>query len=150
MTLNRRRMLATAALGAAALVVAPHVSGARAATFTDDGLAIRGYDPVAYFNGAPARGLAEHELTLDGATWRFASAENKAAFEADPARYTPQYGGHCAWAVSQGYTAPIDPEAWSVVDGRLYLNYSKSVRSRWEKDVPGNIRKADANWPGLK
>ena len=150
MTLNRRRMLATAALGAAALVVAPHVSGARAATFTDDGLAIRGYDPVAYFNGAPARGLAEHELTLDGATWRFASAENKAAFEADPARYTPQYGGYCAYAMAQGSLAPIDPEAWDIVDGKLYLNLSKRVQTLWSRDVPGNITKADANWPQFK
>jgi hypothetical protein len=85
-----------------------------------------------------------------GAQWRFASAANRDAFSADPGKYAPQYGGYCAWAVSQGYTAEIDPDAWRVESGKLYLNYSKSVQATWAKDVPGNIAKGDRNWPELK
>lgn len=115
------------------------------------GLAIRGYDPVAYFTeGKPVEGLKEHEIEWRGAKWRFASAENRAKFEADPEAYAPQYGGHCAWAVANGYTASTVPEAWEIVDGKLYLNYSLGVRDTWRQDIPGNIRKGDANWPGLK
>jgi len=66
---------------------------------------------------------------------------------AGPAAYAPQYGGYCAWAVSQGYTASTDPHAWRIVDGKLYLNYSKGVQKRWQQDIPGNIAKGDANWP---
>ena len=70
-------------------------------------------------------------------------------FRASPQRYAPQYGGYCAWAVANGYTAKGDPNAWSVVDGKLYLNFSKSVRRQWSKDIPGNISKGDANWPSV-
>ena len=77
----------------------------------------------------------------------FASAEHRERFAADPQRYAPQYGGYCAWAVSQGYTASSDPDAWKIVDKKLYLNYSKDVQKTWEQDVPGNITKADTNWP---
>jgi YHS domain-containing protein len=111
-------------------------------------LAVGGYDPVAYFKeGAPVRGDKSLEFEHAGARWRFASAENLAAFKADPNRYAPQYGGYCAWAVSQGYTAKGDPKNWKIVNGRLYLNYNDEIQTRWEKDVPGFITKADANWP---
>jgi YHS domain-containing protein len=119
--------------------------------FSDDGLAIRGYDPVAYFaEQRPVPGQAEFSLDWMGATWRFASAANRDAFAAEPERYAPQYGGYCAYAVSQGYTASIDPDAWKVVDDKLYLNYSKSVQRRWQRDIPGHIAKGDQNWPKLK
>ena len=119
--------------------------------FNTDGVAIQGYDPVAYFTqGKPVYGKDEFTHDYAGATWRFASADSRDAFAAEPERYAPQYGGYCAWAVSQGYTASTDPDAWRIEDGRLYLNYSKSVQSRWEKDIPGNIASADANWPGLR
>jgi hypothetical protein len=72
-----------------------------------------------------------------------------AKFKADPEKYAPKYGGYCAWAVAQGYTAEIDPEAWKIVGGKLYLNYSKDVQKKWEQDIPGNIEKADQNWPGV-
>ena len=86
-----------------------------------------------------------------GATWRFASAKNRDAFAAMPAKYAPQYGGYCAWAVSLGYTASTDPEAWKVVDGKLYLNYSKGVQRQWVDDGPRTLIKAgDKNWPDLK
>ncbi|MEL6471046.1 MAG: YHS domain-containing (seleno)protein [Cyanobacteria bacterium J06623_4] len=119
--------------------------------FVDDaGLAIRGTDPVAYFTeGAAISGRPEFAYSWRNATWQFASAENRDLFAANPEQYAPQYGGFCAWAVSEGYTASIDPEAWRIVDGRLYLNYSQGVQRQWEQDIPGNISRADANWPGV-
>ncbi|MFZ2103398.1 MAG: YHS domain-containing (seleno)protein [Oricola sp.] len=115
-----------------------------------DGLAIEGYDPVAYFlQGKAMRGSHEFTARHDGATYRFASAENRDAFVANPERYAPQYGGFCAFAVSRGATAPVDPQAFTVFAGKLYLNYSKSVRADWQTDIPGNIAKGDANWPEL-
>lgn len=119
--------------------------------FVDDsGLAIRGTDPVAYFTqGGPVAGSSEYIYTWNDATWQFASAENRDLFIANPDQYAPQYGGFCSWAVSQGHTASIDPNAWRIVDDKLYLNYSKGVQRTWERDVPGNISKADANWPAV-
>lgn len=116
----------------------------------DNGLAIHGTDPVAYFTeGAAVTGSPEFTYDWGNATWQFASAENRDRFVANPQQYAPQYGGFCAWAVSQGYTASIDPNAWRIVEDRLYLNYSRGVQRDWERDIPGNIRKADANWPSL-
>lgn len=117
---------------------------------TSAGLAIKGYDPVAYFeDGRPVKGDAAYEYQWRGATYRFSSAAHRDAFKQDPARYTPQYGGFCAYGVSEGHTAPVDPEAWSIVGGKLYLNYDKKVREDWKKDTDGRIRKADQNWPKL-
>ncbi len=111
-------------------------------------LAASGYDVVSYHTeGRPVEGSDAFTAEYDGAVWRFASAENRAAFTANPAQYAPQYGGYCAWAVSQGYTASTDPAAWKIVDGKLYLNYSRSVQQRWEQDIPGNIAAGNANWP---
>ena len=113
-------------------------------------VAIRGYDPVAYFeSGSPGKGSATQALDWNGATWYFVNAENRAAFEADPQRYAPQYGGYCAWAVSQGSTANIDPAAWKIVEGKLYLNYSPRIQKKWERDIPGHIAAADEQWPKL-
>ncbi len=132
------------------LLSMPLAQAAKAPTFATGDGAIRGYDPVAYFTlGRPTEGKAEFSTQWQGATWLFASAENLALFESDPARYAPRYGGYCAYAVSQGYTASIDPDAWSIVDGKLYLNYSRGVQKRWEKDIPGYISAADENWPGV-
>ncbi|MDH5559127.1 MAG: YHS domain-containing protein [Alphaproteobacteria bacterium] len=111
-------------------------------------LAVSGHDPVAYFTqGKPVEGNSDHEYEWNGATWRFSSAENLNAFKSDPQAFAPQYGGYCAWAVSQGYTAPSDPQAWRIVDDKLYLNYSKKVQQNWVRDIPGNIAEADKNWP---
>ena len=128
-------------------------SGAKAEIFTgnSDGIAIRGYDPVGYFTvGKPVEGKAEFATEWKGATWRFASAENLATFKANPGKYAPKYGGYCAYAVSQGYTASTEPDAWKIVDGKLYLNYNKSVQKRWEKNIPGYIADANTNWPGIE
>lgn len=112
--------------------------------------AIKGYDPVAYFTqGGPAKGRGAHSHKWMGATWYFASAENMELFAADPEKYAPQYGGYCAYAVSQGYTAKIDPDAWKIVADKLYLNFSLKVQKLWEEDIPGYIAKADANWPNI-
>jgi YHS domain-containing protein len=116
----------------------------------DGGFAIKGYDAVAYFqHGQPVKGQTQFSHEYMGARWLFSSAGNRDQFAADPGRYAPQYGGYCSYAVSQGHTAKIDPEAWKIVDGKLYLNYSKGVQKMWEKDVPGYIQKANKNWPGL-
>lgn len=112
--------------------------------------AIKGYDPVAYFaQGGPAKGRSAHSHDWMGATWYFANAENRELFAADPDKYAPQYGGYCAYAVSQGYTAKIDPDAWKIVDDKLYLNFSLKVQKIWEEDIPGYIAKADLNWPQI-
>lgn len=122
----------------------------KGAVFNESGVAIRGYDPVAYFTEQTAlAGKSTITHQWRGATWQFASAANRDRFVADPERYTPQYGGYCAYAASNGYIAPTDPHAWTVHDGKLYLNYSKHVRSRWLEDVPGHISRADVNWPDL-
>lgn len=113
-------------------------------------VAINGYDPVAYFTeGEPIEGNAEYSFSWQGAVWHFSSDENRDLFAAAPEKYAPQYGGYCAYAVSRGYTAPTVPEAWSIVDGKLYLNFSLGVRKTWAKDIAGNIIKADKNWPEL-
>ncbi len=112
------------------------------------GLALDGYDAVAYFtDGKPIEGSSKFEHSWQGAKWRFASTEHRDLFAANPEKYAPQYGGYCAWAVSQGYTADADPKAWKIVDGKLYLNYNAKIQKDWEKDAAGNIVKADANWP---
>lgn len=112
--------------------------------------AIKGYDPVAYFSeGKPVKGTKKYKAEWSGASWHFSSEANKEAFVADPEKYAPQYGGFCAWAVSQGYTAGIDPNAWDIVDGKLYLNYNKSVQETWSKDRASLIDQADQNWPEI-
>ena len=138
------------ALGAA-LLLAPARAHALDPVWTNwRGLAIAGYDPVAYFtDGKPVAGSSELTTEWRGATWRFASAAHRDQFVADPERYAPQYGGYCAWAVAHDDTAGIDPEAWKIVDGKLYLNYSKDIQAKWEQDVPGYIEKANGYWPKL-
>ncbi|MEL6477374.1 MAG: YHS domain-containing (seleno)protein [Pseudomonadota bacterium] len=112
------------------------------------GTAIDGTDPVAYFKeGRPVEGSSDFTHEWNGATWRFASAENRDLFAADPVAYAPQYGGYCAWAVAKGSTASTDPDNWAIVDGKLYLNYNDAVQAKWDKDRPGNIAKANDNWP---
>lgn len=130
-------------------VLAAHAAGE--SNVDASGLALKGYDPVAYFTeNKPVKGRSEFTAQHDGATYRFASAANRDAFAATPGKYAPQYGGYCAFGAAGGYKAPIEPDAWTVVDGKLYLNYSQSVRRQWAGDIPGFVRKADANWPHLR
>ena len=107
-------------------------------------------DAVAYFQqGKAIPGNANFTYKWQDVNWRFSTAENRNLFIKNPEKYAPQYGGFCAWAVSRGYTAPIDPNAWKIVPGKLYLNANLDTQKRWEKDIPGNIQKADQNWPGI-
>lgn len=117
---------------------------------TGGGVAINGYDPVAYFSDEkPVQGSAAHATDYKEASWQFSSAGNLETFLTDPEKYGSEYGGYCAWAASQGYLAPTDPDAWTVHKGKLYLNANKRIRRRWLRDVDGNIAKGDANWPGI-
>ena len=117
---------------------------------TEEGVAIKGYDPVAYFaDGKPVRGLPEFKYVWKGTQWRFAGPEHLEMFKKGPEKYAPGYGGYCAYAVSQGKTADIDPGAWTITEGKLYLNLDKDVQRLWEKNMQEYIRKADENWPRM-
>ncbi len=112
--------------------------------------AASGFDVVAYFTqGKAIKGKRTHKAEYLGADWHFASADHLALFQAEPQKYAPQYGGYCAWAVAQGNLASSEPEQWTIVDGKLYLNYNKSVNEKWSKDIPTFITTADQNWPSV-
>jgi len=146
--LTRRSFLVASAATPLALSFATQASAAEPPVYAEGGVAINGYDPVAYFTEAkPVEGSSAFTFDHDGATFHFASAANRDAFAAEPARYAPQYGGYCAYAVSRGYTATTSPNAWTVHDDKLYLNFNKAVRALWARDIPGNITSGDANWP---
>ena len=148
--ITRRTALSLMAAVPAAAVLASRASAATPPIYAEDGIAIDGTDPVGYFTeGRPVPGDAAITLDWNGATWRFASTETRAMFEANPDAYAPQYGGYCAFAVANGYTASTDPEAWTIHEDTLYLNFSRRIRRRWERDIPGNIAKGDANWPSV-
>ncbi len=148
--ISRRSLLRAAAAaplvlasGRAALAASPEV-------FAFDGLAIRGADPVAYFRqSALVFGQPDMALMWHGAEWRFASADAREAFEMDPLAYAPQFGGYCAYAMSLGAIATTVPEAWTIHQGRLYLNFSLDVRTRWAEDKDGNIARANGYWPDI-
>lgn len=113
-------------------------------------VAIKGYDTVAYFTEKkPVKGNKTMSAEYNGATWYFSSTHNLDAFISNPEKYVPQYGGYCAYAVSRKTTASINPKAFNVYDGKLYLNYSKGVQKRWLKDLASGIQKADTHWPAL-
>jgi opacity protein-like surface antigen len=114
------------------------------------GVAIKGYDAVAYFTESKAaKGTPEFTFDWMGATWQFATAANRDAFAAAPERHAPQFGGYCAWAVSNNHTAPVNPEVWKIVDGKLYLNYNGFVQRKWQKDLDARIAAGHRNWPAL-
>ena len=116
----------------------------------DKGIAIKGYDPVAFFTqNQPVKGRPEFESKYHGARYLFASAEDKATFDANPAKYEPQFGGFCAYGASKGHTAPIKIEAWQIVNGRLLMQYDLGAKKDFNKDQQGNLQKADKNWPGI-
>ena len=149
--LTRRNFLmaSVAAVPAVALISAP-AHAAEPPVYALNGIAINGYDPVAYFTESkPVEGSGDFTSEWDGAIIQFTSAENKALFDGDPEKYAPKYGGYCAYAVSKGYTASTDPDAWSIYNDRLYLNYSKSVRALWSLNKSGHVASADANWPSV-
>lgn len=121
-----------------------------AAIFSEDGIAIRGTDPVAYFTeGRPIQGIQDYAYEWQGVTWLFANAKHRDLFANNPEAYAPQYGGFCAYGVSQGVLVSIVPEAWAIVDGKLYLNVSADVQQLWQEDIPRYISQANHNWPML-
>lgn len=115
--------------------------------FVKDNAAIGGYDVVAYFKESkPVKGITEFNVMYKGVKWLFANKTNADLFKANPEKYEPQYGGYCAYGCSRGYKAKTSHDAWTIVDGKLYLNYNTDVRDSWNKDQQGYIKKADANW----
>ncbi|MAT91135.1 MAG: hypothetical protein CME59_00890 [Halioglobus sp.] len=113
-------------------------------------LAIHGYDAVSYFTQTgPVKGEPRYSASYNDAIYHFASAANRDAFRADPARYAPQFGGYCAMGVALNKKLDVDPMAWRIVDGKLYLNLNKQVQRKWQEDVPGNISTAERNWFGI-
>ena len=125
-------------------------SAGQLAIYTENGIAVDGTDVVAYFTeGEAVAGSSDFTYQWGGSTWQFSSEENRELFASNPEGYAPQYGGYCAWAAVQNQLAPTDPEAWKIVQGKLYLNLNSNIQRRWERDIPGNIAKADSNWPDL-
>jgi YHS domain-containing protein len=146
------RMIAT--VGAALLLASVAAPSVRAESPSDvntiDGIALHGFDPVAYFTQNKAvKGDAQVTAVHHGITYEFASKEDQAAFQANPEKYVPQYGGFCAFAVSRGLKADIDPHEFAIDDGKLYVNNSGRAQQRFIEDVKGNIEKADHNWPDV-
>jgi len=136
---------------AVVLFTALHVNAQQEEVFTLHSQAIRGYDPVAYFKEAkPVKGSDEYSFKWKDANWLFSSKENLDSFSLNPEKYAPQYGGYCAYGLSEGHKAPTDPNAWTIVDGKLYFNYSLKVKELWIKNPTERIEKADKNWPMLK
>lgn len=143
----RRAMI----VGALAFAALPMAAWAGSPINADGGLALKGYDPVSYFGGAgPLKGDPTIVSTHEGVSYRFASRDNKAAFDKAPQRYVPQYGGFCAYPVSYGRKADIDPQAYAIHGGKLYVNYSLDVQKTFEKKPATYIRSADRNWPTVQ
>lgn len=141
------------------LVLASVFLAAASATFAanpdvnadENDVAIKGYDPVAYFTEqAPKQGSDKYTASHGNAIYHFSSAKNRDLFKNDPEKYAPQYGGYCAMGVALEKKFDTDPEAWKVVDGKLYLNLNKAVQKKWSKDVTGNLKTANANWNEIR
>ncbi len=150
MLTRRSFVLTTVAATSAIGLTAQSARAAEPEAFATDGIAINGYDPVTYFTESrPVEGDPLIRSDWMGAKIQFANTEHKAMFDADPEKYAPKYGGYCAYAVSKGYTATTDPTAWTIYEDRLYLNFSKSVRTLWRVRKASHVRSADENWPGV-
>ena len=134
------------------MILLPSCTSIALSTNVDtSGVAIEGYDPVAYFlQGEAIRGDDDFAFPHEEAIYHFSSYGNLERFRKNPQQYLPQYGGYCAWAVKEGYIAKINPKAWTISNERLFLNYSKSYQRRFEKDLQSNIEQADNNWLDLK
>ena len=150
--MKSRYLLIAAALAAPLTVVAPALAdGGVFVGVEGENIAVGGYDAVSYFqgDGAPVPGDARFTVVHDGAEFQFSSQRNADAFAADPDAYAPQYGGHCAWAMSRGSLAPGDPTLYKIVDGKLYLNFNEQVQRTWLGDIDGFIAKADPAWAAI-
>jgi len=128
-----------------------HLMAQKPEIFSADGAAVRGYDVVAYFTeGKAVKGDAKFTHNWKNADWNFASQKNLDAFKANPEKYAPQFGGYCAYGTSNGYKAKTEADAFTIVDGKLYLNYNNEVKAMWNKDQKNLIDKANTNWPKIK
>ncbi|MCU0541322.1 MAG: YHS domain-containing protein [Oscillatoriaceae cyanobacterium Prado104] len=118
--------------------------------YTENGIALDGQDVVSYFTqGKLVMGVSQFQHNWNGTTWQFSSAENRDLFAKNPEKYAPQYGGYCAQAASEGNLAATQPDAWKIVDGKLYLNYDNTVQKQWMADIPARIAAANKNWPAI-
>lgn len=155
LTLSRRSLFAMVAaaclFGNAALAAEPPINTLKNSFFGGrTGTAINGYDTVAYFtDGKPVPGSDSFSYEWKGAKWKFASQAHLDLFKADPEKYAPQYGGYCAYGVAQGGLVKVEPDQFTVLGGKLYLNYDADVQAKWRKDPTGFIKSADAKFPGL-
>lgn len=123
----------------------------RSAVFVDNGKAIRGYDPVAFFTeGKALMGKDSFSYQWQSATWTFNKKENRELFIAEPEKYAPQFGGYCAYGMAEAHKAPTKTNTWTIVDGKLYFNYNKQVQQAWMKDQASLIQEANKHWPGIK
>jgi YHS domain-containing protein len=144
---NRTFLLVAIFIGIAVGLAACSKTEGVAKVNAKDGLALRGYDAVAYFAIENAvAGNPKFEYAWNGAKWIFANAENLEKFKQNPESYAPQFGGYCSYAVSHGYTADGDPQAWKIVDGKLYLNYNQEAKKAWEKEQEKFIKDGQKNW----
>jgi hypothetical protein len=145
--LSRRRIALPILVLLAVVAFAVRSAQASPMNVGPDKVAIKGYDPVAYFTeGKATKGKPAFEFVWQDAKWRFASAANRDLFQSDPEKYSPRYGGFCALGIAKGAKFDIDPNAWSIVGGRLYLNYDRGARDEWRKEADVNIRDADEKW----
>ena len=144
-----RNRFATLVLGMmlALATVAPALAGGVEQSVTGAG----GFDLVSYHTGEkPLPGNGNHLSEVEGVTYLFISDENKKAFDKNPEKYLPAYGGYCAYGVAVGKKFIGDPQVWEIVDGRLYLNLDNKIKRIWVEDIPGNIREADQEWPKIR
>ena len=147
---GRRSFMAQAALLPVLGLLSRPARAAEPEVFSTEGIAIHGIDPVSYFTmEMPVDGNDDFRVLWHGAIWRFSSEENMMRFEADPHTFAPQYGGYCAYAMSKGAIATSVPEAWTIYEGKLYLNYSTGVREIWRTDIPNNVLAANGYWPDI-
>ena len=138
-------------LALAFTVLASFTLFAQQSVFVKSGIAINGYDPVAYFKeGKPVIGNEKFSFKWKDANWLFSNQENLDSFKLNPLKFAPQYGGYCAYGMSEGHKASTEPDAWTIVNGKLYLNYNTKVKEVWKKDQSKRIEDADKNWGELK
>lgn len=146
-----RSALLSMGLALAIVPVAVQMAAGETEVNIVEGYAVHGYDVVAYFKqGKPVAGDSRFTAQHEGVTYRFSSAEHRDAFTSDPASYAPQYGGYCAFGAAMGRKFDGDPNAWAIVDGKLYLNLNKNIQARWKENVPGFVKGANNNWPLIR
>lgn len=148
--LTRRKTLGLLAATPVSLTLVPTIALAREPEVFQNPVAINAIDPVGYFEQQkPVQGSTSHTRNWNGAEWHFANQSNADKFASDPETYAPVFGGYCAFAASRGYLAPTIPEAWTIHEGKLYLNANLRAQELWREDIPGNIAAGTKNWPGI-